>query len=748
MNIASPLVNESRRVALLHALDLLDTPSEPQFDAITRLACRLLHVPTALVSLVDNDRQWFKSRVGLDATETPRNVAFCAHAIQSTEAMVIPDARQDPRFADNPLVTGAPHIRAYAGVPLRSKEGLALGTLCVLDSQPRDFNSDDLRNLSDLAGLVQHELRHREAALVAKQARAAGQQAMADNNALFKAIFDQAAVGMAMVGLDGAWLHFNASLCQLLGRTASELQSQTFQDITHPEDLDADLGNVQALLEGRSDQYAMEKRYLRPDGEVVWAKLFVALVRRHGNPDYFVSVIEDITDQKRTQRALDTLRQDLERRVVERTQDLQYSNDLVRAVLQNAPDAFICVDEQGRIREWNRQAEATLGWSREEAMGRTLSTLIIPARFRGAHDTGMATMLRTGEAPVMGQRLELPVLHRNGNEIPCEVTINALPSARDGKLYFAFLHDISTRQRSEQALAASERRLRMIADNLPVLIGYVDKEERYQFCNRTYATWLGVDHIAAIGRPVAEALGEEPYMARHRLIQQALRGEEAEFELEVRHENELRHLKLLYLPDFGERQQVEGMYVLASDITESKLAHRQLVELARTDALTGLPNRRAFEDAIEQAMARAHRAGRPIALAFLDVDHFKQINDSLGHAIGDEVLRIFALRLTASVRVTDTVARLAGDEFVIVLEGLRQAHEADVVARKLIRAVGLPFEVSADAPLSVSTSVGIAYHAQGRMAAHQLIDEADKALYEAKHAGRNTYRIHFTPARA
>ena len=127
---AAPLPpDEAERLALLHALALLDSPPEPALDRITRLAARLLNVPIALVSLIDRDRQWFKSRVGLDATETPRDQAFCAHAILQTAPLVVGDATQDPRFLDNPLVTDAPGIRFYAGVPIRTSGGVALGTL-------------------------------------------------------------------------------------------------------------------------------------------------------------------------------------------------------------------------------------------------------------------------------------------------------------------------------------------------------------------------------------------------------------------------------------------------------------------------------------------------------------------------------------------------------------------------------------------------------------------------------------------
>lgn len=151
--------DEAARVATLHDLNILYTPAEERFDRITRMACRLLDVPTALVSLVDSECQWFKSAQGLDAPETPRSISFCGHAITSSETLVVPDTLRDERFADNPLVIGEPHIRFYAGHPLHADNGARLGTLCVIDHRPRKLTDSDLQALRDLAGWVSNELR-------------------------------------------------------------------------------------------------------------------------------------------------------------------------------------------------------------------------------------------------------------------------------------------------------------------------------------------------------------------------------------------------------------------------------------------------------------------------------------------------------------------------------------------------------------------------------------------------------------
>lgn len=151
--------DESSRLAALRGLGVLDTDPEERFDRLTRVARRLFNVPIALVSLVDEDRQWFKSCFGLDARETPREISFCGHAILSGDVFVIPDALADERFHDNPLVTGPPHVRFYAGCPLQLGDGLRVGTLCLIDVKPRSFDEDDLCLLRDLAGMAEQELK-------------------------------------------------------------------------------------------------------------------------------------------------------------------------------------------------------------------------------------------------------------------------------------------------------------------------------------------------------------------------------------------------------------------------------------------------------------------------------------------------------------------------------------------------------------------------------------------------------------
>lgn len=158
MQIAPKPADEAARLDTLHSLSILDTPPEERFDRLTRLARRLFDVPIALVSLVDDDRQWFKSHAGLDVAQTSRDVSFCAHALLEGNTMVIQDALNDNRFHDNPLVTGTPGIRFYAGRPLTAPNGAPIGTLCLIDTRPRSLEPDELALLGDLAHMTEREI--------------------------------------------------------------------------------------------------------------------------------------------------------------------------------------------------------------------------------------------------------------------------------------------------------------------------------------------------------------------------------------------------------------------------------------------------------------------------------------------------------------------------------------------------------------------------------------------------------------
>lgn len=293
---------------------------------------------------------------------------------------------------------------------------------------------------------------------------------------------------------------------------------------------------------------------------------------------------------------------------------------------------------------------------------------------------------------------------------------------------------------AQQVRETASRRIRTVTDNLPAMVAYVDRKQRCRFANTAAQALMGLSQQEMIGRHVAEMLSPEAYAELRPHMEAALRGEAQHFERHRVEGPQDLYLVVDYVPDVDTDHRVLGFYVMVTDITALKRVERQLDALARFDSLTGLPNRLQFDEKLAEALARAQRRGDALALMFLDVDHFKAINDTLGHPAGDAALKEFARRLQGALRDTDVVARLAGDEFVVILEGLRDAAEPVQVAQKILEQVSGAFTVEGES-LAMSASIGIAFHAEGATTPAELLAQADRALYAAKAAGRSTFRL-------
>ena len=310
--------------------------------------------------------------------------------------------------------------------------------------------------------------------------------------------------------------------------------------------------------------------------------------------------------------------------------------------------------------------------------------------------------------------------------------------------FYLMTFDITALKEAEARRAKLEGQLRAITDNLPVAITYLDAEQRYRFVNRTGLEWLCRPAGEVIGQRIRDLMRPIAYERRRENIERGLTGKRVTFEAESITGDVTRILHYVYIPDIESDGRVAGLYGLATDVSALKNVEQQLSLLVRSDVLTGVANRYSFNETFPLALSRARRALAGLALMYLDIDHFKSINDSQGHAAGDEVLKAFAQRLQQSVRTTDTVARLGGDEFVVILEGVGSHEEAQIVARKIVANVARPLQVEGRT-LTLTTSIGIAFRreilAADPATAEAMIGRADAALYAAKKAGRNTWRV-------
>jgi diguanylate cyclase (GGDEF)-like protein/PAS domain S-box-containing protein len=863
-------ISETSRLAALTALDLLDTRPEPRFDRFTRLAAMTFGVPIALITLVDDKRQWFKSRCGLEVEQTPRDIAFCGHAVAQREMVVVEDAAADDRFADSPLVKGEPHIRFYAGQPLYC-DGQAVGTLCVIDRNPRRFDDQQRQCLRDLADLVEVELNHARvttARVMAEQAlkslNADLEQRVAQRTAELDARLAElrdaeswnrtivATSYSAFVGADpdGLITEWNPAAERIFGWSRGDAIGRPLADLIVPEELRAAhaAGMRRFIDTGVSTivDKQIELPALTASGRRITIDMKVGAYEWHGRR-CIGAFIDDVSERNRTH------------------QQLEEKQELLDAVLESIDVAVVACDAEGNLTLFNKKARMLHGldrecvkspdWSahyslyeadcrtplpadevplvrvlrgevvREQAMavapagrpvammlasgrplksgsGRALGAVVamtditernaareqleaserrlraitenLPALIGKVNAAGKFVFLNGRAIQFYGKPAEAlighdvrdayteydyaklephlrrvhagerstfeDVIHVNGRALyyQCVFVPQRAPDGRpDG--YYAMAFDMTARKLSELRQAESEERLRTITDNVPVLIAHLDADRRYAFANAVHASWLGVPPERIIGLTVEQAFGPAFHAPQAKALEQAWLGNASQCEHEIVRKNHTRIAHSTFLPQLRDGR-VVGVYILTTDATASRMHERSLHALAHTDPLTQLPNRRRFEQALEGAANRSRQGDRDCALLYLDVDFFKQINDRYGHATGDDVLVEFARRLRASVRSTDLVARLAGDEFTVLLHDVRSDADAERVARKILDTIAEPFVLAGHA-LKVGTTIGVGLASGGGIDPRALMETADRALYAAKKAGRHTYAV-------
>ena len=341
------------------------------------------------------------------------------------------------------------------------------------------------------------------------------------------------------------------------------------------------------------------------------------------------------------------------------------------------------------------------------------------------------------------EKLRDAIIHLHGS--PTEfVPVPVNRTDELGDLTKAFNTLMQERIAAQVTQQETESTLRLIADNMPALISFLDRNLRYTFANQKHTEWFGKTSEEMIRRTPGEVFGADQFESIRPYFEAALRGERVSYDHQRKTLGASRFTHTTLIPHLSKNGRVIGIFKLTTDISERKQTELALNDLVRMDPLTGLCNRHGFDERLPAALQRNARSGAWMALMFLDVDNFKHINDSLGHATGDEVLREFGRRLSACVRVTDTVARPGGDEFTIILEGLNKPHEAIEVAEKIQPQLQVKMTTSGG-DCQVTSSIGIALCRKGSTDAVELLRQADEAVYEAKRNGRNRYHVASLP---
>jgi diguanylate cyclase (GGDEF)-like protein/PAS domain S-box-containing protein len=552
--------------------------------------------------------------------------------------------------------------------------------------------------------------------------RLQGENAMLESEARFRSAFDFAAIGMAIVSLDGQLLQVNHALCQMLGYPEPELKDFTFQDITHPDDLQADLAHAGELMRGVVRSYQMEKRYFHKDGHVVWALLSVSLVRaRDGTPLHFVAQIQDITARKGTE--------------LELAANRRFLADLIDAI----PLPLTVKDDNRRFVIVN---EATGRFHKRPAgdfINKLDSDFYAPERVRQIWTEDDAVV--DNGAPLEEEQSFQTI----SGEVRWVIKHKRRIVSPDGRRWLiTALFDITPRKLAEIALRQSEARFRALTEMSSDFYWEQDENFRITAMSAGVEKSVGIDpqwHIGKTRWEVPGILLTEKEWAAHKAVLQA-HEPFLDFTYErLGREGESRYLSISGQPTFDAQGKFTGYRGIGKDVTAGKVAEARIQYLAYHDSLTALPNRSSFSLILNPGIARARRDGNKLAVLFIDLDRFKNINDTLGHDAGDTLLREIGNRLRHCVRQADTVARLGGDEFVVLLQDISEPGHVAKVAQKILFEIASALDIL-EQEIRVTASIGISIYPEDGEDEQALMKNADIAMYHAKQEGKNNFKFH------
>ena len=552
---ATPIDDEASRLLCLQSLAIMDSEPEEIFDQITRLAADLCGAPIALISLVNSHRQWFKSHVGLPGVrETPREAAFCSHAILSDALMEVPDALLDPRFANNPLVTGAPDIRFYAGAPLGMAHGERVGTLCVIDREPRQLTSLQRTALKGLAGLA-------VTALLEREQRLAAADKLAATETNYRLIVEGQTELVSMADAEGTLSFVNAAYAQFFGLQAEDMIGRPLIDFVEQEDRSAVLRHLQRVLD--TGLVAGDvNRMVSADGQERW----VAWTNRcipsdsGGRPVAVHSVGRDITAQKAAEHAL-AENERASRRLYEATPTMLHS-----------------IDSEGRLLDVSDMWLSKLGYERSEVIGRRSSEFLAPESQRRARETVLPAFFLSGRC----DDIPYQMLRRDGSLL--DVRLSAiLERDQNGRPLrsLAVSLDMTEQLAADAALAETSHMLQLVVDNLPARISYWDRESRSRFANRAFLEAFGLPDASITGAHVREVIGEQWFARIKPRIDAGLAGIPGQMETATAGaDSPGQVMDVRFTPDVRHGE-VQGLIVFALDITQRREAERELVEQER-----------------------------------------------------------------------------------------------------------------------------------------------------------------------
>lgn len=725
---------------------------EGLFQAIHAIVGELLPAENFYVSLYDKALDTISFPYWVDEVDTrplPRKLSerrgLTGVVIESGEPLLLsPDTIGAVAARPDVKVIGSRGVD-WLGVPLKTSRGI-LGVLTVQNySGTARYTEKD----KELLQFVSHQV---AAAVERKQA----QQAVQESEDQFKSAFEYSAIGMALVGIEGNYLKVNSCLCAIAGYSEEELLRSSFQDITHPDDLDADLAYLRELLAGDVQSYTMEKRYVRRDGSLVPVFLAVSLVKdTAGRPKHFIAQVQDITERKRAE------------------QWQQHYADTLGLITAEAPTGVV-LESLASFAEG--QADALLcSILRLSPDGKRLlhgAAPSLPAFYNQAIDgTGIGPDIGSCGAAaftgclVISEDVMLDPNWAPWRELAQQAGVRScwsqpiLSSANKVLGTFAIYHREPATPRAQDlelirqsaGLAAvvleraqdheDQRLAKVVFEQSLEGIMVTDLENRVLMVNQAFESLTGFSAAEVVGHPPAflDSQRDSPKLEAARRDSLARSGR-WQGDLWGRKKSGEGYPLAMSIATVKDAAGSPSHFIsIITDVSEQKIQAARIEQLAFYDSLTGLPNRALFLDRLEHTLLASKRHGGHGAILFLDLDRFKDINDTQGHAVGDLALAEVARRLKGGVRREETLARLGGDEFVLIAENA-DAESAVRIAARLQRSLAEPLNLLGHA-YTVRASIGIAFYPADGQSSEDLIKHTDIAMYRAKASGGG-YRLY------
>jgi len=541
------------------------------------------------------------------------------------------------------------------------------------------------------------------------------EEALRQSEEKYRTILESIEDGYYEVDLSGNLRFCNEALRRIHGRSHDEMMGINNREFSSPETAKKVYTVFNKVYRTGIPAKIIDYEVIRKDGSVARIEESVSLLRNAaGEPIGFYGVSRDRTEQKKAEEAL------------------RQSEEKYRTILENIEDGYYEVDLSGNLTFFNDAMCRIYGSTRDNMTGMNNRAYMDEETAKKTYRL-FNQVYRTGEAAKI---FDWEFIKEDGSIITVEMSVSLRRDSTGKPVGFrGIIRDITERKRADEALRESEEKYRSLVEFTEDSVYLVNRKKEYLFANEAYLSRLGLPRDRVMGRPYSEFHSPEDDKVFSGHIEQVLKtGRFVQYEHRSQKDN--RYFLRTLSPVKESDGYIEAVTVIAKDITERKRAETELVYMATHDVLTGLPNRMLFNDRLTIALTQARRSQKKLAVMLLDLDYFKDVNDALGHGVGDQLLSAVGKRLRKFLRRGDTVARIGGDEFLLLLPEMLQIEYATTIAQKILQTFQEPFTFD-DHKLQISASIGVTIYPDDGDDIDTLMKHADTAMYRAKDKGRD-----------